>query len=173
MQFTRQWVGVAAFGGAMLFASAAAWAAPVELSAALPQEMKAVVDAFNAKQSAIHVQFLPTPERSDKTLAQLLGGTGPDIQYIGWYEDIDKFIDAGVFQSLTPFINNDGAGNLVADIPKPVIDRFSRNGQLMGIPEYTHMRAVGINRTYRENAGLALPNSDWDWAAFEAYAKKL
>ena len=134
---------------------------------------QAVVEAFNASHPHIRVEIQPVSTDFDQMLVQYAAGTGPDVQFLEWYEQIDRFIDAGVFLPLTPFIERDGMEAEIAEIPAPVRERFSRNGQLYAIPEYLHMRGVGINRQYREEAGLAIPDNNWTWEDFAEYALKL
>jgi multiple sugar transport system substrate-binding protein len=78
-----------------------------------------------------------------------------------------------VFINLSPYFAKDNLQSQLRDIPAVVVNRFSRNGQLYGIPDYLHMRAVGINRQYREQSGLAVPSNNWSWDEYRAYAKKL
>jgi len=165
------------FGAAfalVLGAGSALAADVVTLTAAIKLDVhQAVVDAFNESHPHIRVETHQVSTNFDQMLVQFAAGTGPDIQFLEWYEQIDRFIDSDVFLPLTPMIERDGIQDEIAEIPAPVRDRFSRAGQLYAIPEYLHMRGVGINRQFREESGLALPDNNWTWQEFADYALKL
>jgi len=132
-----------------------------------------VVEAFKERFPDINVDIVSFSGDYDQMLMQYVSGVAADIQFLEWYEHVDRFIDAGLFLNLNPFIERDNVDDMIGEIPEVVRDRFSRQGKLFGIPEYLHMRAVGINRDYREAKGLPLPDSNWTWDDFREYAMKL
>ena len=71
------------------------------------EEMRKVVDAFNASQDKIFVRYLSISGVDTKTLLATSGGNPPDVAGV-WQERLAQFADAGALTDLTEMANQAG-----------------------------------------------------------------
>jgi len=71
------------------------------------KEMRKVVDAFNASQDKIFVQYLSISGVDTKTMLATAGGNPPDVAGI-WLEQIAQFSDAKALTDLTEMARGNG-----------------------------------------------------------------
>jgi len=133
---------------------------------------KPFIELFEETYPDIDIKPQEFTANYDKVLMQFAGGVGPDIQMV-WWESTVRFIDAGLFLNLGPYIERDHMEDIIADIPYSLVQLFTKDGDLYGIPYYVHTRAIPINKDYRTEAGLQKPASDWTWDDYYQLAKKL
>jgi ABC-type glycerol-3-phosphate transport system substrate-binding protein len=70
-------------------------------------EMRKVVNAFNASQSRIFVQYLSISGVDSKTMLAAAGGNPPDVAGI-WLDQLVQFADARALTDLTPLAREHG-----------------------------------------------------------------
>lgn len=70
------------------------------------QAMQAAVNAFNASQDRIFVDYLPVSQIERKTIVAIAGGDPPDIAGL-WSHFVASFADAGALQPLDDFMRRD------------------------------------------------------------------
>src|SRR5690606_24923015 len=69
--------------------------------------MQATIDAFNASQDKIVVDYYPTSQVDRKVLVATAGGDPPDVAGL-WVQNIATFADANALMPLDDFIREDG-----------------------------------------------------------------
>jgi len=69
--------------------------------------MQATIDAFNASQDKIVVDYYPTSQVDRKVLVATAGGDPPDVAGL-WVQNIATFADANALMPLDDFIRADG-----------------------------------------------------------------
>lgn len=73
------------------------------------KEMRKVVDAFNASQDKIFVQYLSISGVDTKTMLATAGGNPPDVAGI-WQEQVAQFADSNALMDLTDMAKSAGLG---------------------------------------------------------------
>ena len=111
--------------------------------------------------AGIEVEYTPVDgDFSQFILNALSAGTAPDL----FYTDIfwsDAIFGAGQAQPV--------ADQSVTEVLLPqLVDAFSRDGQLMGIPKDFNSLAVHYNIDVFEDAGVEVPDADDTWDDFAA-----
>ncbi|MFD2792183.1 ABC transporter substrate-binding protein [Promicromonospora vindobonensis] len=129
-----------------------------------------VFDLFEEKHPNITVE----PEFSDwtgyweKLATATAGGNAADViqmdqLYLASYASRGSLVDLGSLSQL----DTSGLG-------QPVLDMGAWNETLYGMPISTTSTGLLVNTDLIEEIGVPLPDtSTWDWAEFEAWAKKV
>ena len=95
------------------------------------EEMRKVVDAFNASQDRIFVKYLSISGVDSKTRLATAGGNPPDIAGI-WQDQVIQFADANALTDLTPMAREHG---LTEDYYiKGYWDPLNYKGRLCALP---------------------------------------
>jgi multiple sugar transport system substrate-binding protein len=112
-----------------------------------------VVGNFNTSNEQFNATFNPVPEY-DAALQTALAGTPPDLFYV----NADAF----------PNLANQGALAVVGDAVEnpddfyqPMLQAFTYDGQLMGVPKDFSVLALVYNQAIMDEAGLSAPTT-WD-----------
>ena len=95
------------------------------------EEMKKTVDAFNASQDRIFVQYLSISGIDSKTMLAAAGGNPPDVAGI-WLDQVAQFADANALTDLTQLAKE--AGISKSDYIPSFIDGLSYHGKLWALP---------------------------------------
>lgn len=133
-----------------------------------------IVAAFNGRQSRVVVNLSHIPSASDyvkRLTADLAAGTPPDIALMN-YRRFGAFFARGAFAPIAPYLAASSALQQSAFYPE-VVSAFTRNGQLIGIPQNASSLVIYYNKNLFQQAGIALPKNDWKWDAFLAAAQGL
>ena len=133
-----------------------------------------IVAAFNGRQSRVTVNLAHIPSASDyvkRLTADLAAGTPPDIALMN-YRRFGAFFARGAFAPIAPYLASSGALQQSAFYPE-VVSAFTRNGQLIGIPQNASSLVIYFNKNLFQQAGVALPKDDWTWDNFLAAAQGL
>jgi len=121
---------------------------------------------FREANPDILVQLIPAIganiENRQKLQAMILAGTPPDI---AGYAPPD-FYWSGMVISLEPLIARDSYD--LSEIPQPLIDRASYNGELYNFPLQAggNNAIMAYNKTMWEEAGVPFPPSKWNEPAW-------
>ena len=95
------------------------------------EQMRKVVNAFNASQSKVFVKYLSISSVDQKTMLATAGNNPPDVAGI-WLEQIAQFSDAGALTDLTDLAKDSGLG---ADhYIKGYWDPLNYHGSLWALP---------------------------------------
>lgn len=160
--------GCGTYAGPAATITYAIWGDTTELA-----NQQKIVDAFMATEPNIKVKVTVADWDTywDKLQTGLAGGNAPDVFLMDGplfpdYQTRDQLLD------LTPLIERDGfdTGQL-ADLA--VTDFTAADGHLYGLPR--DMSTVGLyyNKTMFDAAGIAYPDTTWDWAKLVSVATAL
>lgn len=94
-------------------------------------EMKKTVDAFNASQDRIFVQYLSISGVDSKTMLAAAGGNPPDVAGI-WLDQVAQFADANALTDLTDMAKESGLKT--SDYIPAFIDGLIYHGKLWALP---------------------------------------
>jgi len=120
------------------------------------------VKPFQEANPEIMIQLIPAIggniENRQKLQAMILAGNPPDL---AGYAPPD-FYWTGMVISLKPFIERDSLD--MSDMPQPLIDRASYNGELYNFPLQAggNNPIMAYNKAMWEEAGVAAPPNKWN-----------
>ena len=123
-----------------------------------PEEIGIITETINNWQKThpeIEVKFehIPFGSYVSKILTEIAGRSAPDIVA----SEVNMFVsfaDKDVFLDLKPFMDKDKTFNLGDFFPE-VVDRYTVNGKVLGIPRDTApMACIYYNKKLFDEAGL-------------------
>lgn len=125
---------------------------------------------FEKKNPSIKIEadFTPFSGFFDKLNTQLASGTAPDIFTLG--SNILDYANKGVLLNLNPYVGNELK---TTGIAKTLIDFNTINGKLDGMSVGANSRAILVNATMFQKAGVALPSKNWNWSDFGKIANEI
>jgi multiple sugar transport system substrate-binding protein len=133
--------------------------------------VRKLVADFNASQRDVHVVYEPVPgQYYPKMLTMLVADTAPDVFYL----DIvyfKPFLSKNILRPMDDLMRASGMDR-EAFLPS-LINAFSQDGQVWGIPKDFNALALFYNRALFEKAGEELPTADWDLERLRQAAKRL
>lgn len=132
-----------------------------------------LVAAFSEKYPDVEIEVQVTSEEYlAKILSQQASGTLPDVLAVE-NSDFPRFADAGLLLSLDDRMA--ATQNFTkADFPEKLVERFTFESQLYGIPyDVQPIAGVFLNKALFADAGVEVPTSDWTWDEFLALAEAL
>jgi len=113
--------------------------------------MRQVVNAFNARQSDIHVEYLAVSQVNQKMLLATAGGNPPDAAGV-WDFDVVAFADYNALLPLDDFCRRDGLG------PEDYLPAYwnlcLHRGHVFAMPTTPASVALHWNRKHYAEAGL-------------------
>ena len=142
-----------------------------------PEEIGIITETVNNWQKThpdfeVKFEHIPFGSYVSKILTEIAGRSSPDI-IASEVNMFVSFADKDVFLDLKPFMDKDKTFNLGDFFPE-VVDRYTVNGKVLGIPRDTApMACVYYNKKLFDEAGLPYPTDDWDWNDLLAKAQKL
>jgi len=156
--------------------SGAALAGDVRISgwSSTPTEDALLTDsitAFMAANPNVKVKWEPIAKDYETVLkTNLAAGTEADVFYadIGW---IDSLMKTGKLLALDDLMAKSGTKK--SDFVSTLIDAFSYQGKVYGIPKDFNTLGLVYNKDLFKAAGVAEPTNDWTWTDLSAAAKKL
>jgi multiple sugar transport system substrate-binding protein len=144
------------------------WGDPAELRA-----YQSLVEAFEAANPAIDVRIAHVPNSADfyaRLATGFAAGSPPDVFLIN-YRRYGQFAARDVLTAVGPPLQAAGL-DLGAYYPEPLA-AFTRNGELVCLPQNLSSLVVYYNRDRFEAAGVPLPAPGWGWDDFLSAAKAL
>lgn len=119
----------------------------------------------------IEVQ-ITSEEYLAKVLSQQASGTLPDVLAVE-NNEFARFADAGLLLALDDRLT--ATENFTKeDFPVRLIERFSYEGQLYGIPyDVQPVAGVFLNKAIFAEAGVELPTAEWTWDEVMGLAEQL
>ena len=100
----------------------------------------------------------------------LAAGTEADVFYID-VSDIDSLMKTGKLLALDDYMAKTGTSK--NDFVSTLINAFSYNGKVYGIPKDFNTLGLVYNKDLFKAAGIAEPTNDWSWTDLSNAAKKL
>ncbi|MGI6083100.1 MAG: ABC transporter substrate-binding protein [Limnochordia bacterium] len=116
---------------------------------------------------------------SGNTLAELIvveaaGGVSSDVLFLG--DIIDNIwrnlLSQPLVMDLKPFLERDTSLNQRDFFPN-LLDAFTHNNRLVGMPMSTFTSSTFINKTLFDEFGLAQPSEGWNWNDLRTISRKL
>ena len=162
------WTAVRAQDGPARELEFAFWGDPAELRA-----YQTLVEAFEAANPAIDVRIAHVPNSGDfyaRLATGFAAGNPPDVFLIN-YRRYGQFAARDVLTPVGPPLQAAGL-DLAAYFPEPLA-AFTRNGELVCLPQNLSSLVVYYNRDRFEQAGVPLPAAGWGWDEFLAAAQAL
>lgn len=151
--------------------------APVTLTYATWSEdqklaMQGIADAFHDANPSItiDVQALPWPDFWTKLEAGMTGGVAPDSFWM-LADKYQPYADAGMLLEMDQAIED--AGVDVSKYPRAIVDMYTRNDKLWGLPKDFDTNGLWYNKEIFDAAGVEYPTADWTWVELREAAKQL
>jgi multiple sugar transport system substrate-binding protein len=143
------------------------WAASPEETALL----QSLLLDFTAENPDIVVKYEPITGDFWATLkTSIAAGTEPDIYYMDIFQ-FPAFVQDDVMLPLDDFMAKTGTKK--EEFIPSLIDAFSANGKVYGIPKDFNTLGLFYNKDLFAKAGVAEPTDDWTWDDLKAAAQKL
>ena len=129
------------------------------------------INAFKAANPGVNVKWEPIAQDYSTVLkTNLAAGTEADVFYID-VSDIDSLMKTGKLLALDDYMAKTGTSK--SDFVSTLINAFSYNGKVYGIPKDFNTLGLVYNKDLFRAAGIAEPTNDWSWTDLSAAAKKL
>ena len=139
-----------------------------------PTEDALLTDSIKAFQTAnpgVNVKWEPIAQDYSTVLkTNLAAGTEADVFYID-VSDIDSLMKTGKLLALDDYMSKTGTSK--SDFVSTLINAFSYNGKVYGIPKDFNTLGLVYNKDLFKAAGIAEPTNDWSWTDLSTAAKKL
>jgi len=128
-----------------------------------------LVDAFNASQSEVVVEYEPaTDDWREKVPVAFATGTAPDV-IAGWESFFRSWLELGQALPLDPYL----APDLIDDFVPSHLELYRIDGAQLALPHYTGVSGIFYNKNMFDEAGLTQPDETWSWETVTEAAKKL
>jgi multiple sugar transport system substrate-binding protein len=129
------------------------------------------IKAFMTANPGVNVKWEPIAQDYSTVLkTNLAAGTEADVFYID-VSDIDSLMKTGKLLALDDYMSKTGTSK--NDFVSTLINAFSYNGKVYGIPKDFNTLGLVYNKDMFKAAGIAEPTNDWSWTDLSAAAKKL
>ncbi len=169
---------LAATGVSQVFAAPQAQdATPVEIMGfGLDEVHQEAVDLFNKAHPEIAMTWTPVPggwpEMLAKMNTRIAAGDPPDMTAVATYGPPINWSNVGLLADLNTFIEGD-ADFEGGPVPQKLLDLYTQNGKLFGMPKDYVSHAVIYNKGIFDAAGVEPPEDGWTWAELVEKAKAL
>jgi len=133
--------------------------------------LESLLYKFSVENPDIVVKYEPiTGDYKQALLTSFASGTEPDVFYmdIFWWQELAK---NEVLLPLDDLMA--GAGTKKEDFIPALIDAFTFDGKVYGIPKDFNTLGLFYNKDLFTAAGVDEPTDDWTWDDLKAAAKKL
>lgn len=127
-------------------------------------EAQKLVDAFNAQNPDIHVNYtMKTWDNWYQTFEQAVGANAaPDVSTGGGFQPFGLEADANAIMPLNDLVAKWQSDGTAADFPNGILDYYKdSNGDYLGIPWAKDIRVFYYNKTLLQQAGIAEPPATW------------
>ncbi|MCI7238445.1 MAG: sugar ABC transporter substrate-binding protein [Anaerococcus sp.] len=134
--------------------------------------MKEIVADFEKENPDIKVQIemASFKDHFTKLETQYSGSVMPDIFFMNG-PNFKKFASNNVLEPLDDLVNNKEID--LSNIPDALIDLYTYEGKLYGLPKDWDLTALWYNKEIFDNAGVPYPTNDWTWDDLKNAAEKL
>lgn len=114
---------------------------------------------------AVDVQLTPWADYWTKLKAAVSGGAAPDVFWMNG-PNFQLYASNGVIKPIEEQVDT-------SVWPKPLVDLYTFEGKLYGLPKDMDTVGVWYNKTLFDAAKVKYPADDWTWADFKEAAAKL
>jgi multiple sugar transport system substrate-binding protein len=114
---------------------------------------------------AVDVQLTPWVDYWTKLKAAVSGGAAPDVFWMNG-PNFQLYASNGVIKPIEEQVDT-------SVWPKPLVDLYTYEGKLYGLPKDMDTVGVWYNKTLFDAAKVKYPADDWTWADFKEAAAKL
>ncbi|SEF76787.1 multiple sugar transport system substrate-binding protein [Nonomuraea solani] len=114
---------------------------------------------------AIDVQLTPWVDYWTKLKAAVSGGAAPDVFWMNG-PNFQLYASNGVIKPIEEQVDT-------SVYPKSLVDLYTYDGKLYGLPKDMDTVGVWYNKTLFDAAKVKYPAADWTWADFKETAAKL
>lgn len=131
----------------------------------------ALIEEFEKQHPNIKVKPVYTDSGQYVTKMQTWFSSGqtPDAMAIA-ADNIYDYVNAGMFESLTPYIERDGLQDAWAESAS---GNFVYDGQQYGLPHVYNVYCIAYNKALFDEAGLEYPTPDWTLDEFTSAMQAL
>lgn len=128
--------------------------------------MKKMAEAYNKENPNVTVktQLTTWSEYWTKLEASATGGSAPDIITMNVLH-VEEYADAGILMDLTEAEEKSDL-KIHDNFPAPLVDGYTVNGKLYGIPKDFDTNAVFYNKEIFDKANVAYPQDGWTFEEF-------
>lgn len=128
---------------------------------------------FEKENPGVKTKYEPISGQGyfEKIQTQLAGGTEPDIFFMRDFE-MPIFVQKGAILALDEFIQNDKEFD-INDFHKILIDSYSMNGKIYGLPGSFTTGVIFYNKDIFERAGIEPPHKSLKWNELLKLAQRL
>ncbi|MBL8058676.1 MAG: ABC transporter substrate-binding protein [Anaerolineales bacterium] len=133
--------------------------------------LESLLYKFSVANPDIIVKYEPiTGDYKQALLTAIASGTEPDVFYmdVAWWQELAK---NEVLLPLDDLMA--GTGTQKADFIPALLDAFTFDGKVYGIPKDFNTLGLFYNKDLFAKAGLAEPTDSWTWDDLKAAAEKL
>jgi multiple sugar transport system substrate-binding protein len=114
---------------------------------------------------AVNVQLTPWLDYWTKLKAAATGGAAPDAFWMNG-PNFQLYASNGVIRPIEEQVDT-------SVYPKPLVDLYTLDGKLYGLPKDMDTVGVWYNKELFDAKKMDYPADDWDWADFQSAAAKL
>ncbi|GGP01671.1 sugar ABC transporter substrate-binding protein [Nonomuraea glycinis] len=114
---------------------------------------------------AVDVQLTPWVDYWTKLKAAVSGGAAPDVFWMNG-PNFQLYASNGVIKPIEEQVDT-------SVWPKPLVDLYTYEGKLYGLPKDMDTVGVWYNKTLFDAAKVKYPADDWTWADFKEAAAEL
>lgn len=135
--------------------------------------MKQMAEAYTKEHPnvTIKTQLTTWSEYWTKLEASATGGSAPDIITMNVMH-VEEYADAGILMDLTEAESKSDL-KVHENFPEPLVDGYTVEGKLYGIPKDFDTNAVFYNKEIFDQAGVAYPTDEWTFEDFRAKCEEL
>ncbi|MEV0162848.1 ABC transporter substrate-binding protein [Nonomuraea fuscirosea] len=113
----------------------------------------------------VNVQLTPWADYWTKMKAAVTGGAAPDVFWMNG-PNFQLYASNGVIKPIEEQVDT-------SVYPKALVDLYTYEGKLYGLPKDMDTVGVWYNKTLFDQAKVKYPADDWTWADFKESAAKL
>ncbi|PKO12548.1 MAG: ABC transporter substrate-binding protein [Chloroflexi bacterium HGW-Chloroflexi-10] len=142
--------------------------------AANPQEtalLESILYKFSVAYPDIRVKYEPiTGDYLQAINTMVATGEEPDVYYLD-IAQYPRFVENGVLAPLNDYMTSSGVKT--SDFIPSLMDAFTTDGVVYGIPKDFNSLGMFYNKTLFDNAELDYPTNDWTWDDLKVAAEKI
>jgi len=135
--------------------------------------MEKMAEAYNKEHPNVHVttQLTTWSEYWTKLEASATGRSAPDIITMNVLH-VEEYADAGILLDLTD-AEKESDLKVNENFPAPLVDGYTVDGKLYGIPKDFDTNAVFYNKEIFDKAGVEYPSDNMTFEDFKAKCEEL
>lgn len=135
--------------------------------------MQAMIDEYQKQNPNVEIELQSSSYKEywTKLEASAAGGTAPDVMWMNVLH-LDSYTDAGILADLDDAIK-DGGLELEGNFPPALIEAYTRDDKMYGIPKDFDTNALFYNKEIFDNAGVEYPTDDMTYEDLLAKCQEL